>query len=113
VKADRRPRGVAAGNRRELRVSDYLREQGWCVGARRHLAGPGDLLAVHPDGRVWLVEVKSTAGGPYERFDPADRAAIRVEAARIRGVAVLVWWPPRKDLTFLFPDAWPAAANRA
>lgn len=71
--------------------------------------GDADLVALRAGSRPMLVEVKSTAGGPYERFGPADRAAL-LFAARLAGAdAVLVWWPPRGQIRFIPSSEWPPA----
>jgi hypothetical protein len=58
--------------------------------------------------RPLLVQVKSTAGGPYERFGPAERAALIAEGERAGAAVVLAWWPPRRVVPkWLLPDAWP------
>jgi len=58
-------------------------------------------------GEVRLVEVKSTAAGPYAGFGPADRAAL-LEAARIAGAEPWLYWhPPRKEPRWISPGEWP------
>ena len=100
------PRGVRAGNTLELRAAHRLEADGWTVGSRRKIAGPGDLLAVRgvivdaetedmpglTEAR--LIEVKGTAGGPWERYGPHDRAALLALAFAIGSSAELWWWPP-------------------
>lgn len=46
------------GNVAELFVKKTLEEEGWVVGSLRKAKGGGDHLAVHPDGRIWLIETK-------------------------------------------------------
>jgi hypothetical protein len=85
--------------------------------------GDADLVAladgfvVHPafgarwrvDRAALLVEVKSTAGGAYERYGPRERAQL-LAAAKLAGAqAWLVWWPPRKQPVWIHSDDWPAA----
>jgi len=70
-------------------------------------AGAGDLLAVHND-RVALVEVKSTAGGPYEHFGPTDRDEMLQVAKLIDADAALWWWPPRMSDPIVYDaSVWP------
>jgi Holliday junction resolvase-like predicted endonuclease len=100
------------GRDRETKVGDFLEEQGWIVGSRRHRGGAGDLLAVwYCDDvgyAVWLIEVKSTAGGPYERFGPRDRQEMTRVARRIGAQPVLAYWPPRAKMpTFIHEENWP------
>jgi Holliday junction resolvase len=84
------------GNQREVDVGSMLEDQGWCVASRRHIAGPGDLLAMDTltVDRQLLCEVKSTAGGPWERFGPDDRKALIELALKIDAIPCLAWWPP-------------------
>jgi hypothetical protein len=57
-----------------------------------------------------LIQVKSTAGGPYERFGPSDRAALALEAHQAGAAAVLAWWPPRRKVPqWIDAPDWPAA----
>jgi hypothetical protein len=113
----RRTRAPGAGNTRELRVMDVLAEEGWLCASRRHIGGAGDVLAIRSyvdigsakgegiDAR--LIEVKSTAGGPWERFGPADRQALVETAERHGAEAWLYWWPPRKPLQRIRSSAFP------
>lgn len=76
----------------------------WCARAAGSL-GDADIVAARPqpwsgslpsDGRsadLLLVEVKSTAAGPYEHFGPADRAELRAAAALAGAQAWLCWIP--------------------
>lgn len=95
-------RGIAG----ELFVAEWLTERGWVVGSRRHIKGPGDLLAVHPDGSCWLVEVKK-AKNLWEQFRRVDRAAMKAlalpEGAELWAVNVL----PKKELRWEPESAWP------
>lgn len=96
------------GNGRELRTASILESEGWTVGSRRHVAGPGDLLAVKDGERPRLIEVKATAGGPYEHFGPRDRNGMRAYAAERGLVAELAWWAPRAATHRIFDEAeWP------
>lgn len=100
------------GRDRETKVGDFLEEQGWIVGSRRHRGGAGDLLAARWGGdlghALWLIEVKSTAGGPYERFGPQDRREMIEAARKVFAQPVLAYWPPRaKTPTFIHEENWP------
>lgn len=95
------------GSSRELRTAAILESEGWTVGSRRHVAGPGDLLAVKDGERPRLIEVKATAG-PYKTFGPRDRGALRAYAAERGLVAELAWWAPRARTHRIFDEAeWP------
>jgi Holliday junction resolvase len=116
----RRTRAPGAGNQRELRVMDVLAEEGWLCASRRHIGGAGDVLAIQrsrgpcvnkPD--AMLIEVKSTSGGPWERFGPVDRQAL-VETAEKHGAeAWLYWWPPRAELQRIPASDWPISRVKA
>jgi hypothetical protein len=82
--------------------------------------GTCDLVALrhwpHDDLRdrlseAWLIEVKSTAGGPYHSFGPADRASLIEAATQAGATAVLAWWPPRGQLRLIESKDWPTAAT--
>lgn len=110
--AMRRPRAPGAGNTRELRVMDTLASEGWLCGSRRHIGGAGDILAVRlyargPALEGRLIEVKSTAGGPYERFGPRDREALSDTAIKFGAEPWLAWWPPRQKLRWIHASHWP------
>ena len=115
-----RRRAPGAGNARELKVIALLEEDGWVCASRRHIGGAGDVLAVKPPGETTrrhrvvtalLIEVKSTAGGPYERFGPAARRDLS-DLARGHGCeAWLYWWPPRGALARIPEHEWPPIAS--
>ena len=98
---------MSRGLDRERRVLNALEEQGWGVGSRRHVGGPGDLLAVSLT-EVRLIEVKSTLR-PYSHFHPADRAAM-IEFGKLIGADPwLYWWPKGRGTWEEIPPAdWPA-----
>lgn len=112
--------GRARGARKENAVAALSRADGWVVASMRTAAGGGDLMrararsGVTPPGwanagaEVQLVEVKSTAGGPFERFGPADRRAMLEVADRAGADAFLAWYPPRSSVPIWIPaDEWP------
>ena len=53
-----------AGHNRERQVKAWLQGQDWWVCRAAGSLGDADLVALKP-GRVLLIEVKATAGGPY------------------------------------------------
>jgi hypothetical protein len=57
--------------------------------------------------QVRLVEVKSTAKGPYEHFGPADRERLRNAAEKAGASAFLAWWPSRRLLRWIPAEEWP------
>lgn len=100
-------RGAAAGHARERQVVHYLRDRDWI--AQRAPASLGvDVIALKAGETPKVIEVKSTAGGPYERFGPAERAAAIVLARMAGAVAELWWWPPRGQLRVIGESEWPA-----
>lgn len=103
-------RGGQAGRARERQVADRLRDQDWIV-VKGTSFGTADLVALRAGDRPMLIEVKSTSGGPYERFQPADRQRL-IDAAELAGAdAVLAWWPPRGRLRLLHSNEWPTRAE--
>ena len=102
--------GRARGIERERRVAFSLRADGWTVVRAAGSLGVADLVA-GKDGRTMLVEVKSTARGPFEHFPPADRIAL-LEAAHAAGWEPwLCWWPPRGEQTWIEAEKWPEIAG--
>ena len=103
-------RGGQAGRARERDVKRRLEELGWVV-MKGTTYGVCDLVALRPHvagtAEAWLIEVKSTVGGPYHSFGPADRAELRAAAARAGATAVLAWWPPRGKLKLIPESDWP------
>lgn len=101
---------AARGRQRERDVRRYLesKEGGeWFVIKAGGSLGDADLVALKRGGRGMMLEVKSTAGGPFERFGPKDRADL-LAAARKAGLdPYLVYWPPRKKMKFIGPINWP------
>jgi len=117
------------GHDRERDVEALLCGWGWLAERKPASKGVADVTAIggefarweggHPSPLQWslpiilLVEVKSTAGGPYERFGPAEREELRVAAALHSCQCVLAWWPPSpgkaKDaaLRWIFEEQWP------
>ncbi len=98
---------MSRGHQRERQVRDYLTERDWIVIRAAGSLGCGDLVAGKVGHPTRLIEVKSTAGGPYERFGPADRALLRVSAEWAGWEPWLAWWPPRGKLVWLPEAEWP------
>ncbi len=107
------------GIQRERDLRRQLELAGWWVGRCAGSLGDADLVAVRAQygtimskqvllRQIRLIEVKTTAAGPFHSFGPKQRAEL-LEAARIAGAeAWLVWWPPRqKDPQWIGPDEWP------
>lgn len=54
-----------------------------------------------------MIEVKSTAKGPYEHFGPSDREDLYRAAKKAGLEPFLVWHPPRKEATWINWAYWP------
>jgi len=96
------------GNSFDVQVARQLEGEGYTVGSRRHIKGPGDLLAWREGEPARLIECKRGSGSPYANFRRADRAELR-EYARAHGlVAELAWRKDRGKLEYIPDGAWPA-----
>lgn len=104
-----RGKGGARGIDRERKVRDYLTERDWIAFRAPASLGVADVIALKAGRRPLLIEVKSTAGGPYERFGPKDRADLQFAAEMAGADAELAWWPPRGTLRFIPAAEWPIA----
>ena len=94
------------GHDRERSVKRLLEEDGWLVVRAAGSLGY-DLVALKDGFTPRVIEVKSTAGGPYERFGPSDRREL-VDAAKAAGAcAELAYWPPRGQLRWIDSAEWP------
>jgi Holliday junction resolvase len=95
---------------RERRLKQALGESGWV--AVRAAKGPVDLVLVRRPKtqggcEVRFVQVKSTAGGPYERFGPKDRQILIALAQECGAEPWLIHWPPRKGWRWIESSQWP------
>jgi hypothetical protein len=60
---------------------------------------------------VLLVEVKSTAQGPWERFGGSDRRDLAEAASRVGAIGCVAWWPPGGRLAwYVVSDLKPGLA---
>lgn len=98
---------MSRGHDRERRVRDWLTERDWVVVRAAGSLGEIDLVALKAGETPRLVEVKSTAGGPYEHFGPGERADLSQRAAWAGAGAWLAWWPPRGQLRWIPEAEWP------
>lgn len=113
-RSDNGRRGRARGNRAENTVAAELRADGWVVASMRTASGGGDLMATKAGGRgawVRLVEVKTTAGGPYERFGPAERLAM-LRVARKAGASAWLAYHLRGVTRWIASSEWPKQLER-
>ncbi len=104
---------MSRGHQRERQVRDWLTARDWVVVRAAGSLGCVDLVALKAGATPRLIEVKSTAGGPYERFGPADRAELSVNAEWAGAEAWLAWWPPRGKLVWLPEAEWPRRLEAA
>jgi Holliday junction resolvase len=101
------------GTQRERAVRDWHSERDWIAFRAPASLGCADVVALREGSRPRLVEVKSTAGGPYERFGPEARDRLSF-AARMAGAdALLAWWPPRGELRWIAESEWPGRRSDA
>ena len=100
------------GHNRERAVRLELENDDWFVTRAAGSLGDVDLVALRQDRRPRLIEVKSTAGGPYERFGPAERRRLRFAAELAGADAFLAWWPPRGELRWIHEREWPVEKER-
>jgi len=89
-----------------------LRADGYVVYRAAGSHGCADLVALRRAARPLLIQVKSSAQGPFEHFGPDERKALIDEAERAGAFAVLCHWPPRGELHWIYSDAWPAGRPR-
>jgi Holliday junction resolvase len=99
---------------RERKLRAILAEEGWVV--IRASMGIVDLVALKTVtpfslrqlAEVRFVQVKSTAGGPYERFGPSEREQLLHLAQQAGASAWLIWWPPgRQGWRWIGSHEWP------
>lgn len=102
--------GERRGRGRELETMRHYRALGYV--AYRLAWGCADVLALKAGEPPLLVQVKSTAGGAFERFGPRERLVMLCEAQQAGARAVLVWWPAHGSLLAIDSDAWPAVSQR-
>ena len=96
------------GHDRERAVKALLEADDWFVTRAAGSLGDADLVALRVGDRPRLIEVKSTARGPYHGFGPKARADL-LFAARMAGArALLCWWPPHGKPTWIDSSEWPA-----
>lgn len=102
---------MSRGHDRERAVKALMQAEDWWVSRAAGSLGDADLVALRAGRTPRLVEVKSTAGGPYERFGPKDRADLLFAATLAGAEAWLCWWPPRCTPRWIPSDEWPPIHN--
>lgn len=106
---------MSRGTQREQWVEQALRDLNYLTASRRHLEGPGDVLALplaYTGHRPLLVEVKSTTDYPWRStWGPQERGALLLAADVYGAEAMLAWWPPgvgrASGPLWLPPTDWP------
>lgn len=93
----------------------HLERDGWLVTRAAGSLGIFDLVALKAGETPKLIEVKSTSGGPFERFGPGERERALTAALGAGGTVELWWWPKAKPgetleqaLRVILPSEWPA-----
>jgi Holliday junction resolvase len=104
---------MSRGHDRERQVKRLLEGEDWFVARAAGSLGDADLVALKDGKRPRLIEVKSTAGGPYEHFGPKDRSDLAWAAGLAGADAWLAWWPPRGTLRWIPATEWPLLTRRA
>lgn len=99
------------GIQRERDLVNFLRDRDWFAMRAPASLGVADIVALRADrsGRceARLIEVKSTAAGPYAKFGPESRRKLRQTAEMAGAQAYLCWWPKRKDPVWIHSSDWP------
>lgn len=95
------------GHNRERQVKALLEADDWFVTRAAGSIGDADLVALKAGHAPRVIEVKSTAAGPYHSFGPKDRADLLFAAELAGAVAELCWWPPRGKPHWIPSRQWP------
>ena len=98
---------MSRGHDRERAVRRLLEADDYWVARAAGSLGDADLVALKAGKRPVLVEVKSTAAGPFHSFGPKDRTDLLFAASVAGADALLCWWPPRGKSVWLEPSQWP------
>lgn len=99
---------MSRGINRERRLRDTLGAEGWWTCRAAGSFGEADIVALKQGELPRLVEVKSTARGPFAGFGPAKRLALISAAAQAGAAPWLVWWPVRQPARWIHVKDWPA-----
>ncbi len=92
----------AKGTRSELKVRDQLLGDGWWVSRAGGSLGIWDLVALHPDGPVRLVQVKTNRGPRRDEMGRLEKFAalfpkVQCFIALVRDRQPTVWKLITKD----------------
>ena len=97
----------ARGRRREKELQKRLEAQGYFVVKAGGSLGDADLVVMKAGEKPRLVEVKSTAAGPFHSFGPQERLDLKEAAKRAGAEPFLCFWPPRKEPKWIGWTSWP------
>jgi Holliday junction resolvase len=100
---------MSRGHDRERQVRRLLENDDYFVARACGSLGDVDLVALRAGSRPLLIEVKSTAAGPFHSFGPKDRIDLLFAAELAGADAILCWWPPRGKPTWFKSDQWPTS----
>lgn len=98
---------MSRGHDRERAVRNKLLSDDWLAFRAPASLGCADVIALRAGSRPRLIEVKSTAQGPYEHFGPAARLRLSASARLAGADALLAWWPSRGVLRWIPESEWP------
>ena len=103
---------MSRGHDRERALRAKLQADDYIAFRAPASLGVADVVALKAGERPMLIEVKSTAGGPYEHFGPQDRSELSLAAEMAGAVAWLVWWPPRGKPKWIGENEWPSQRHQ-
>lgn len=99
---------MSRGIDRERRLRVGLERSGWWTSRAAGSFGEADVIALKAGELPRLIEVKSTARGPFAGFGPAKREALISAAVKAGAIPWLVWWPPHDGPHWIPVSNWPA-----
>jgi hypothetical protein len=99
--------GRRTGIARDRQVRDVLASQDWFAVCARGSHGCADIIAIRVGSIPRVIQVKSTAAGPYHSFGPSERRELSYAAELGGAQAWLAWWPPRGKLRWIPEAEWP------
>lgn len=94
------------GSVKERKVITILESAGWIAYRSAGSHGMADVIALCIGFQPLLVQVKASAGGPFEHFRPDERWGLITEARVAGAMPVLAWWPSRRPLQWRPGPAW-------
>jgi Holliday junction resolvase len=101
---------MSRGINRERRLREALEADGWWTCRSAGSLGSADIVALKRGEIPRLIEVKSSAAGPFAHFGPADREELIAAAVKAGGTPWLVHWPPRRSARWIPVSEWPLHA---